>query len=150
MAVFPEGTVGDGGRLLPFKPSLLSAVAPPPEGVVIRPVAIDYGAAAPVIGWGTGEPGLKNFFRVLGRKGRMPVTIHVLGAIYVELRKMGFAVELVDDALAHVECVIVSAYPEGDHTIFVGRVERARAGGGDPLLYFRGQYQRLAPTSPGA
>ena len=55
-----------------------------------------------------------------------------------------------DDALAHVECVIVSAYPEGDHTIFVGRVERARAGGGDPLLYFRGQYQRLAPTSPGA
>ena len=81
LAVFPEGTVGDGGRLLPFKPSLLSAVAPPPEGVVIRPVAIDYGAAAPVIGWGTGEPGLKNFIRVLGRKGRMPVTIHVLGAI---------------------------------------------------------------------
>ena len=81
LAVFPEGTVGDGGRLLPFKPSLLSAVAPPPEGVVIRPVAIDYGAAAPVIGWGTGEPGLKNFFRVLGRKGRMPVVVHLLPAI---------------------------------------------------------------------
>ncbi|HJS40926.1 MAG TPA: lysophospholipid acyltransferase family protein [Sphingomicrobium sp.] len=81
LAVFPEGTVGDGGRLLPFKPSLLSAVAPPPEGVVIRPAAIDYGAAATVIGWGTGEPGLKNFFRVLGRKGRMPVTVHLLGAI---------------------------------------------------------------------
>ena len=57
---------------------------------------------------------------------------------------------LLDDALAHVECVTVRAYPEGDHTIFVGRVERARAGGGAPLLYFRGQYQRLAPTSPGA
>lgn len=57
---------------------------------------------------------------------------------------------LLDDALAHVECVTVSAYPEGDHTIFVGRVERARAGSGDPLLYFRGQYQRLAPPSPGA
>ena len=27
IAMFPEGTVGDGGRLLPFKPSLLSAVA---------------------------------------------------------------------------------------------------------------------------
>ena len=81
VTVFPEGTVGDGGSLLPFKPSLLSAVAPPPEGVVIRPVAIDYGAAAPVIGWGTGEPGLKNFFRVLGRRGRMPVTIHLLAAI---------------------------------------------------------------------
>lgn len=81
LALFPEGTVGDGGRLLPFKPSLLSAVAPPPEGVIIRPVALDYGAAAPAIGWGTGEPGLKNFFRVLGRKGRMPVTVHLLPAI---------------------------------------------------------------------
>ena len=81
LTIFPEGTVGDGGQLLPFKPSLLSAVAPPPEGVAIRPVAIDYGSAAPVIGWGTGEPGLKNFFRVLGRKGRMPVTLHLLPAI---------------------------------------------------------------------
>ena len=81
LALFPEGTVGDGGRLLPFKPSLLSAVAPPPEGVVIRPAALDYGAAAPVIGWGTGEPGLDNFFRVLGRKGRMRVTVHLLPAL---------------------------------------------------------------------
>ena len=81
LTLFPEGTVGDGGRLLPFKPSLLSAVAPPPEGVVIRPAAIDYGAAAPVIGWGTGEPGLANFFRVLGRNGRMTVTVHLLPAI---------------------------------------------------------------------
>ena len=81
LALFPEGTVGDGGRLLPFKPSLLSAVAPPPEGVLIRPVAIDYGPLAPLIGWGTGEPGIKNFFRVLGRKGRFPVSVHLLGAI---------------------------------------------------------------------
>ena len=81
LAIFPEGTVGDGGRLLPFKPSLLSAVAPPPEGVVIRPAAIDYGALGPIIGWGTGEPGLANFLRVLGRKGRIPVTIHLLHGI---------------------------------------------------------------------
>ena len=81
LALFPEGTVGDGGRLLPFKPSLLSAVAPPPEGVVIRPVAIDYGALAPIIGWGTGEPGIRNVLRVLGRKGRFPVIIRLLGAI---------------------------------------------------------------------
>ena len=81
LALFPEGTVGDGGRLLPFKPSLLSAVAPPPEGVVIRPAAIDYGALAPVIGWGTGEPGIANALRVLGLKGRFPVTIRLLGAI---------------------------------------------------------------------
>jgi len=81
LAVFPEGTVGDGGRLLPFKPSLLAAVAPPPEGVAIRPVAIDYGAVAPIIGWGTGEPGIANFLRVLGRKGRFPVVVRLLGTI---------------------------------------------------------------------
>jgi 1-acyl-sn-glycerol-3-phosphate acyltransferase len=84
LAIFPEGTVGDGGQLLPFKPSRLSAVAPPPEGVVIRPAAIDYGSVAPVIGWGTGEPGLANFLRVLGRKGRIPVTINLLPAIAPE------------------------------------------------------------------
>ncbi len=84
LALFPEGTVGDGGQLLPFKPSLLSAVAPPPEGVVIRPAAVDYGALAPVIGWGTGEPGVANFLRVLGRKGRFPVSIHLLGPIAPE------------------------------------------------------------------
>ncbi len=81
LALFPEGTVGDGGRLLPFKPSLLSAVAPPPEGTSIRPAAIDYGHLAPRIGWGTGEAGIANFLRVLGRKGRIPVTVHLLDAL---------------------------------------------------------------------
>ena len=51
---------------------------------------------------------------------------------------------LLDDALAHVECTTVRTYPEGDHTIFLGRVERAVARSGSPLVYFRGQYQRLA------
>jgi lyso-ornithine lipid O-acyltransferase len=81
IALFPEGTVGDGGRLLPFKPSLLAAVAPPPEGTVIRPVAIDYGQFATRIGWGTGEAGVANFLRVLGRKGRLPVTVRLLPAV---------------------------------------------------------------------
>ena len=60
LALFPEGTVGDGGTLLPFKPSLLSAVAPPPAGVTLRPVAIDYHGQAPVLGWAPGEHGLDN------------------------------------------------------------------------------------------
>ena len=100
LAVFPEGTVGDGGRLLPFKPSLLSAVTPPPEGVVIRPVAIDYGHVAPIIGWGTGEPGLKNFFRVLGRKGRFPVVVHLLHAIPPDPDRKVLA-RSAHDAIAH-------------------------------------------------
>lgn len=57
---------------------------------------------------------------------------------------------LIDGALAHLECTTVSMHVEGDHTIFVGRVERARVGAGDPLLYFRGQYQALANPASGA
>jgi flavin reductase (DIM6/NTAB) family NADH-FMN oxidoreductase RutF len=57
---------------------------------------------------------------------------------------------LIEGALAHLECATVSVHVEGDHTIFVGRVERARVAGGEPVLYFRGQYDRLANPSPGA
>jgi lyso-ornithine lipid O-acyltransferase len=81
VAIFPEGTVGDGGQLLPFKPSLLFAVAPPPEGTLIRPAAIDYGVFARSIGWGTGEAGVANALRILGRRGRFPVTVHLLPAL---------------------------------------------------------------------
>jgi flavin reductase (DIM6/NTAB) family NADH-FMN oxidoreductase RutF len=54
------------------------------------------------------------------------------------------------DALAQIECETVSKHVQGDHTIFVGRVERARVGSGEPLLYFRGRYERLASVKPGA
>lgn len=50
---------------------------------------------------------------------------------------------LIDEALAHIECTTVNTHVEGDHTIFVGLVERASAGGGEPLVYYRGQYDRL-------
>ena len=59
-------------------------------------------------------------------------------------------VPLVDGAVAQLECITVSVHVEGDHTIFVGRVERAGAAGGDPLLYARGRYERLADARPGA
>jgi flavin reductase (DIM6/NTAB) family NADH-FMN oxidoreductase RutF len=51
---------------------------------------------------------------------------------------------LIEGALGHLECTTVSTHVEGDHTIFVGRVERATIGTGDPLLYYRGRYSRLA------
>jgi flavin reductase (DIM6/NTAB) family NADH-FMN oxidoreductase RutF len=55
---------------------------------------------------------------------------------------------LLPDALAHLECRTVHVYPGGDHTIFVGEVEAAGVGNGEPLLYYRGQYNRLcAPGS---
>jgi flavin reductase (DIM6/NTAB) family NADH-FMN oxidoreductase RutF len=47
------------------------------------------------------------------------------------------------EALAHVECVTVSQHVEGDHTVFIGRVEDSGTTDGMPLLYFRGKYDRL-------
>lgn len=81
VALFPEGTVGGGSRLLPFKPALLSAVAPPPPDTLIRPAAIDYGHFARSIGWGPDEAGVSNALRVLGRKGRFGVTVRLLEAL---------------------------------------------------------------------
>jgi flavin reductase (DIM6/NTAB) family NADH-FMN oxidoreductase RutF len=54
------------------------------------------------------------------------------------------------DALASLECATVHAYPGGDHTIFVGRIEAGASRDGDgaePLLYYRGRYRQL--SSPG-
>jgi lyso-ornithine lipid O-acyltransferase len=81
VTIFPEGTTGDGLALLPFRSSLLAAVAPPPPGVTIQPVAIDYGDAAPSIAW-TGEESVgHNALGVMSRRGRLTVTLHFLDPI---------------------------------------------------------------------
>jgi len=53
---------------------------------------------------------------------------------------------ILKDALAELECTIVHTYPGGDHTIFVGQVEAAECRGDagfEPLLYYRGRFNRL-------
>ena len=78
LAIFPEGTTSNGRALLPFRSTLLHAVAPPPPATSIRPVAIDYRDSVDVIAWHGGEPGLANALRVLGLKGRRRVTVRLL------------------------------------------------------------------------
>lgn len=78
LAIFPEGTTGSGRHLLPFRSTLLEAVAPAPANVSVRPVAVDYGDHADVVGWHSGERGMANFKRVLGHRGTMPVTVRLL------------------------------------------------------------------------
>ncbi len=63
-------------------------------------------------------------------------------------RMSELGVPLIDGALAQLECVTVSTHVEGDHTIFVGLVERAHVGGGEPLIYYRGRYDRLSGATP--
>jgi hypothetical protein len=76
--LFPEGTTGDGGTLLPFRSTLLDAVAPPPPGVIVRPVAVDYGAATSTFGWPRPETGKTNALRILGHRGTTPVIVRLL------------------------------------------------------------------------
>lgn len=78
VALFPEGTTGDGGALLPFKPALLAGLMPPPRDLDIQPVWIDYGAAARDIAWHGEESAGANAKRLLERPGRLDVTLHFL------------------------------------------------------------------------
>lgn len=78
VTLFPEGTTGLGSSLLPFRASLFQAVAPPPEGVRIQPVLLDYGEAADAVAWIGTEHGVNNFKRILSRRGTIPLTIHYL------------------------------------------------------------------------
>ena len=77
VTVFPEGTTGPGTHLLPFRSTLLEAANYAAKDVEIRPLVIDYGGATEEIAW-FHEPGKDNVFRVLNRRGTLPVTIRVL------------------------------------------------------------------------
>lgn len=77
VAIFPEGTTGPGTDLLPFRSALLEAANFAARDVAIRPVALDYAAARAEIGWWD-EAGRDNVLRLLGRRGTLPVTVHLL------------------------------------------------------------------------
>ena len=81
VALFPEGTTGDGINLIPFRPALFASVAPPPPGIVVQPVAIDYGPAAPEICWCGDEDLGTNAKKILGRPGALVCTLKFLPAL---------------------------------------------------------------------
>ena len=78
VALFPEGTAGPGDQLaaVPLDPARSRDLSPARD-VDIRPVALDYGAAAAEIGWYE-EAGKDNVLRILGRRGTLPVTVRLL------------------------------------------------------------------------
>lgn len=53
-------------------------------------------------------------------------------------------VPILEDSLASLECRLVNAHENGDHTIYIGQIENATVNGkGKPLLYFDGDYRAL-------
>ena len=83
LVLFAEGTVSPHETLLPFRPPLLAAVAPAPNGTAVRPLAIDYGIARSDLVWPGGESGPANFRKVMGRRGRLDATVHLLAPLPV-------------------------------------------------------------------
>lgn len=81
VALFPEGTTEGGHFVLPFRASLLSSIFPPLPGLVVQPVAIDYGSAGRAIAWVGREPAKSNVRRILSRPGPTPVTLRFLDPI---------------------------------------------------------------------
>ena len=81
VALFPEGTTDGGPEILPFRASLLASLFPPLPGVLVQPVALDYGSAAHDLAWVGDEPGLDNVRKVLARRGTAEVILHFLAPV---------------------------------------------------------------------
>lgn len=81
LTIFPEGTTSDGTQLLPFKSSLLSSLDPPPSGIVVQPVWLDYGPDSASIAWVGEEHGVRNVLRILARTQPLPVKVHFLSPL---------------------------------------------------------------------
>ena len=73
ITIFPEGTTSRD--LLPFKPSLLEVVSPPPRAIRVQPLRLTYGA--PHLAWVGDEPAVRNIWRVLKHR-RFPVLLECL------------------------------------------------------------------------
>ena len=78
VVIFPEGTVTDGHSLLPFKTSMISVLEPPPPGMLVQPIVMDYGPIGEWIGWMDQETGIANARRIFARRGTFTVHVHFL------------------------------------------------------------------------
>jgi 1-acyl-sn-glycerol-3-phosphate acyltransferase len=81
VTLFPEGGTGDGHAVGPFRASLMAALTPPPPGVRLQPIALDYGDESTLIAW-PDELGIgAEAFRILSLPGTRRVTLHALPPI---------------------------------------------------------------------
>ncbi len=78
VTIFPEGTTTDGSALLPFKSPLLATLDPPPPGVMVQPIFIDYGAMAKKIAWIGEESAPANAWRIFTGIKSFKVVVHFL------------------------------------------------------------------------
>jgi flavin reductase (DIM6/NTAB) family NADH-FMN oxidoreductase RutF len=53
-------------------------------------------------------------------------------------------IPVLKNCLVNLECRLANSYDGGDHTIFVGEIEKAHVGDGNPLAYFHGDYRQVS------
>lgn len=52
-------------------------------------------------------------------------------------------IPVLKNCLVNLECRLANSYDGGDHTIFVGEIQKAHINDGNPLAYFHGNYREL-------
>ena len=50
---------------------------------------------------------------------------------------------VLNDALVNLECRQTNAHDAGDHTIYIGEIEKVTVTDGNPLIYFHGNYREI-------
>ena len=65
----------------------------------------------------------------------------------IHFRQTPSGSSVVDGTLLQMSCRAIASHVAGDHTIFIGEVEDAEMEEGEPLLYFRGEYRKIARHS---
>lgn len=61
----------------------------------------------------------------------------------IEFYENDKSIPVLKNVLANLQCRRVNAHDNGDHTIFVGEIEKTIVTDGKPLVYFHGNYQKL-------
>ncbi len=61
----------------------------------------------------------------------------------VRFSKNSAGIPVIRDVLANLECRLMNSHDNGDHTIFVGQVDKINIGKGNPLIYFLGGYRKI-------
>lgn len=60
-------------------------------------------------------------------------------------REVETGAPVLEGVLSYVDCRVVEIVPAGDHDLFIGEIVAGNVGdAGEPLMYYRGRYRRLA------
>jgi flavin reductase (DIM6/NTAB) family NADH-FMN oxidoreductase RutF len=84
-------------------------------------------------------------------QGQQALSSHFAGRVVAGLQVplvTLHAMPVIEGAVAHVIAEVVQAVPAGDHTLYIGRVEHLDWRDDRPLLFYAGNYGRLALEQP--